>query len=179
VLACCACRSHEPVAPPPPAARVAASVPAIPQQGVALVVEKSRRVLTVYDDGVPVFEYPVVMGRNGNGPKRFEGDMRTPEGTYRVTDKRPHERWRYFIELDYPNDSDVSRYAAAVTDGDVPVVRGEFMGIGAQIGIHGSDRPLEQEAGLDWTRGCVAMRSDDVAHLYPLVVPGTPVLILP
>ena len=53
------------------------------------------------------------------------------------------------------------------------------MGIGGAVGIHGSDRHSEQAAGLDWTLGCVALRSEDVGVIYELVEPGTPVLILP
>ena len=171
-------------AEPPPAAPVAVApvappAPSIPNDGLAIVVEKHRRTLSVFNDGVPVRQFPVVIGRNGSGPKRYEGDMRTPEGAYRVMDKRRHARWSYFIDINYPNEHDVEAYAKAVSDGRIPVIGGEYMGIGGSVGIHGSDHHAEQKAGKDWTRGCVAMYNDDVAVVYDLVEPGTPVLILP
>jgi murein L,D-transpeptidase YafK len=167
---------------PPPAAVAAAPEPPkpeIPNDGLAIVVEKRTRTLSVFNDGVPVRQFPVVIGRNSDGPKRYEGDMRTPEGAYRVMDKRRHARWQYFIDINYPNEHDVEAYAKAVSDGRVPVIGGEYQGIGGSLGIHGSDHHAEQDAGKDWTRGCVAMHNHDVAVVYDLVEPGTPVLILP
>ena len=151
----------------------------VPQAGIALVIQKSQRTLTVYRDGVAESEFPVVMGRNGNGPKRFEGDMRTPEGLYRVTEKHPHSRWRYFIGISYPNEYDVAAYARGIADGGIPVIDGEFIGIGGSVGIHGSDHYVEQATGSDWTMGCIALRSEDIGIIYDLVEPNTPVLILP
>ena len=164
---------------PAPAPAVAPPKPRIPDNGLAIVVEKQSRTLSVFNDGVPVRQFPVVIGRNGSGPKRFEGDMRTPEGAYRVMDKRRHARWHYFIDINYPNEHDVEAYSKAISDGRVPVIGGEFMGIGGSVGIHGSDHLADQKAGKDWTRGCVAMHNEDVAVVYDLVEPGTPVLILP
>lgn len=150
-----------------------------PDSGVTIVIQKQRRVLTIMKDGVALGEFPVVMGRNGNGPKRFEGDMRTPEGVYRVTEKHPHSRWRYFIGISYPNEYDVAAYAQAIVDGRIPVIGGKFIGIGGAVGIHGSDHYAEQTAGKDWTMGCIALRSEDVGVVYEMVETGTPVLILP
>jgi len=177
-----ACAFHKAPAPPRPGVGEPtreANHTAVPQAGIALVIQKSRRTLTVYRDGVADKEFRVVMGRNGNGPKRFEGDMRTPEGLYRVTEKHPHARWRYFIGISYPNEYDVAAYARRIADGGIPVINGEFMGIGDSVGIHGSDHYVEQAAGSDWTMGCIALRSEDIGIIYELVEPNTPVLILP
>ena len=174
----CACAPRPRTVPEPPRAPEIAS-PALPDTGIALVVYKERRLLTVMSDGFPLHEFPVVVGRRNHGPKRFEGDNRTPEGLYRVTQKRAHPRWRYFIEIDYPNGDDVSAYVAEIEEGRVPVFDGEFPGMGGRVGIHGSDKPIEQAAGFDWTQGCVAMDNDGIARVYELVDAGTPVLILP
>lgn len=178
-----ACAAHQ---TPAPASRPVHPVPGnaervgVPNIGLALVIRKAQRTLAVYRNGVATQEYAVVIGRNGGaGPKRFEGDMRTPEGLYWVTDKHPHARWRYFIGISYPNEYDVAAYAQAIAAGGIPVVDGEFMGIGGAVGIHGSDHYAEQAAGMDWTLGCIALRSEDIGVIYDLVTPGTPVLILP
>ena len=174
------CKAQAPVVPPPVSIDTGErSEMPIPDRGLALVVHKSAHKLAVVSDGVPIYEFAVVMGPATRGPKRFEGDMRTPEGMYHVIGKHPHPRWRYFIALDYPNDEDVAAYRAAIAAGEVPLVNGEFPQLGGAIGIHGSDHFEEQADGENWTRGCVAMHSEDVEVIYPMVARGTPVLILP
>ena len=32
----------------------------------------------------------------------IEGDRKTPEGTFRILDKRPHQKWHKIMMLDYP-----------------------------------------------------------------------------
>ncbi len=105
--------------------------------------------------------------------------MRTPEGLYHVVEIRRHPRWRYFIALDYPNHADRQAYKEAVAAGLVPKINRRPLGIGGAIGIHGSDHPREQAAGIDWTKGCIALDNEDVARLAALLKPGTPVRIEP
>ena len=173
------CNAKEPLVAPPLLENDISSGPRIPDRGLAIVVHKSAHKLEVMSDGVTIYEFPVVLGPASRGPKRFEGDLRTPEGMYRVIGKHPHPRWRYFIALDYPNDEDVAAYSAAIATGDLPLVDGEFPQLGGAIGIHGSDHHEDQADGTNWTRGCVALHSDDVEVLYPMVARGTPVIILP
>jgi len=144
-----------------------------------IVVSKSARTLSALHRGRPVRTYPIVLGLNPKGPKRYQGDMRTPEGLYHVTSKRPHPRWRYFIALDYPNERDRQRYERALRERLVPVLDGRPLPIGGGIGIHGTDRPGEQRNGVDWTHGCIAVDNDAMEELYRLVKPGMPVRIDP
>ena len=146
---------------------------------LALVVHKSRQILSVYRNGTLTERYAAVFGQQIRGDKLYEGDLRTPEGLYRVVGKRKHGRWRHFLELDYPNERDRERYRSNLRDGRIPVIRGKTLGIGAGIGIHGSDRPAEQHNATNWTRGCIALANDDVDEIRRLVKLGTPVLVLP
>lgn len=156
---------------------VAATV--VNEYSVAVVVTKHTRRLELYRRGGLVGAFPVVLGARPDGPKRYEGDMRTPEGIYRVSNKRPHERWGHFIEIDYPNETDRRVYESEAAAGRIPLFARQLPGIGGRVGIHGNDRPRDQASGRDWTRGCIAMRNEDVAVLYDLVDVGTPVLVLP
>jgi murein L,D-transpeptidase YafK len=153
--------------------------PAIANHEVAVVVTKHARKLELFRRGSLVKAFPVVLGARPNGPKRYEGDMRTPEGEYRVADKRPHGRWRYFIEIDYPNSIDRVAYDTDASAGRIPLFSKRLPGPGGNVGIHGSDRPKDQAAGRDWTKGCIAVANDDVEVIYEFVTVGTPVIVRP
>ena len=144
----------------------------------ALVIRKEERTLTVYHRTEQTTVYPIVLGIASYGPKVYQGDLRTPEGVYRISSKRPHERWGRFMLLSYPNDDDRGRYAMALSEGRVPIVDGRAPGIGSAVGIHGTDREDSNVRGDDWTFGCISLMNQHVAELYDTVPLGTPVLIL-
>src|SRR4051794_23057483 len=106
----------------------------------AIVVRKQERTLTLYHWTKQQKVYPVVLGIAPSGPKTYQGDLRTPEGVYRIVLKREHERWSRFMLLSYPNDVDRRRYAMELSDGRVPIVDGHEPGLGGAVGIHGTDR---------------------------------------
>jgi murein L,D-transpeptidase YafK len=148
------------------------------REPITITVFKQKRELGVYQFGKLKHRYPIVLGRNPTGRKLYEGDMRPPEGFYRVTTKRDHPRWRHFIAIDYPNDTDRRAYQRAVKRNLIPLIKGEPLGIGGDLGIHGNDNRADQDSGVDWTRGCIAMDNDDLDKIHALVRRGTPVLIL-
>ena len=144
----------------------------------AVVVRKEERTLTVYRRTEQVKVYPIVIGIASYGPKVYQGDLRTPEGVYRIASKRPHARWSRFMLLSYPNDQDRNRYAMALSEGRVPIIDGHAPGIGGAVGIHGTDREDSNARGDDWTFGCISLLNQHIAELYDLIPIGTPVLIL-
>ncbi|MFT4571680.1 MAG: hypothetical protein ACI8TX_000241 [Hyphomicrobiaceae bacterium] len=143
-----------------------------------LVVYKGKRTLLVYREGVFYKQYPIVLGFKPDGRKRFAHDARTPEGYYRIIDKRPHNRWGYFMAIDYPNERDRFIYKAEVQQGLVPVENGRPFSIGSGLGLHGTDKPGKQAAGINWTKGCVALSNDAISELYEMVEVGTPIWLL-
>ena len=96
-----------------------------------------------------------------------------------MTEKRIHGRWSYFIEIDYPNEDDRHAFELEAAAGRIPLFAQQLPRLGGRVGIHGNDRPGDQASGRDWTKGCIAMRNEDVAVLYDLVDVGTPVVVLP
>jgi len=143
-----------------------------------VVIRKEERTLTVYHRSEQGRVYPIVLGIASYGPKVYQGDLRTPEGVYRISSKRPHARWSRFMLLSYPNDQDRDRYAMAITEGRVPIIDGHAPGIGGAVGIHGSDREDSNARGDDWTWGCISLLNQHVAELYDTIPIDTPVLIL-
>lgn len=180
ILAGCeAFRARRDVTPPPVAAPVddddrlawAANEP------WAVVVRKRCRVVDLYRQGQRVRSYPAVFGLANSGHKLHEGDLRTPRGLYMIVDKRPHRRWAHFLLLDYPNARDRERYWQALEAGELPREGDGWIGIGGQVGIHGSDKPELNGRNVDWTLGCISLRNEDVEDLAALVPVGTLVLI--
>lgn len=144
----------------------------------AVIVRKEERTLAVYHRTEQLKVYPIVLGIAAYGAKVYQGDLRTPEGVYRISSKRPHARWSRFMLLSYPNAQDRDRYAMALSEGRVPIIDGHAPGIGGAVGIHGTDREDSNVRGDDWTWGCVSLMNQHIAELYDLIPIGTPVLIL-
>ncbi len=140
-------------------------------QSTAIVVSKADRELTLYKSGRKMLSYPVRLGFNGMLEKRFQGDGATPEGRYRVTDKRGQGQTQFYraLDLDYPNAEDRRRFDLAKKSGKI----GPAKGIGGLIEIHGADNEL-----LAQTLGCIMLDNPNMAVLYEGVSVGTPVTIV-
>ena len=103
--------------------------------------------------------------------KLHQGDGATPEGRYKITDKKSRGRSRYYkaLLLDYPNREDLRELEALKASGEIP--RGTRAG--SLIEIHG-----EGGKGKDWTDGCVAITNDEIDWIFTRVAVGTPVTIV-
>lgn len=77
------------------------------------------------------------------------------------------------MAVSYPNDLDRKRFASLQASGAIA----KDATIGGDIGIHGvagtSLAPFHKLA--DWTRGCVAVDSDEIDEIASLVPAGTPI----
>jgi murein L,D-transpeptidase YafK len=145
---------------------------------VQIVVYKSARVLALYRGGNFEMQVPVVLGLQPEGRKRHAEDARTPEGLYHIVGKRRHDRWQYFLAIDYPNETDRKIYDDEVRRGRIPDEDGKPFLIGGAVGIHGNDRAVEQAAGVNWTKGCIALGVSDIAAVAAVAPVGTPVWIV-
>lgn len=140
-------------------------------RSTAIVVSKAERVLTLYKNGNKVLSYPVRLGFNGIREKQFQGDGATPEGRYRITDKRGAGRTQFYraLVLDYPNQDDRRRFALGKKVGRIPAMKQ----IGGQIEIHGVENEFMAQ-----TLGCVMLENAQMSALFERVEPGTPVSIV-
>ena len=134
-----------------------------------IVVRKSGRVMQLYAEGRLVHTIAgIQLGDAPVGPKRFQGDERTPEGRYEIDYGNPDSAYRLSLHISYPNASDVA-YAAS---------RGRSPG--GMIFIHGQPNGLP--AGRipgDWTDGCIAVSDEEIEALWESVADGTPIDIFP
>jgi murein L,D-transpeptidase YafK len=142
-----------------------------------IVVSKEGHTMAVYAGETLLKTYRVAIGKGGEGPKRMEGDNRTPEGSY-VVDGRHHSRqFHRFLHLSYPNKDDRKAFQAARKAGEIP----KDARLGGAIGIHGEKRGREwlPHKLADWTQGCIALDNDEIEELYERVEKGAVVEILP
>jgi murein L,D-transpeptidase YafK len=140
-----------------------------------LVIHKGRRQMAAYRGQALLKVYRVAVGMGGAGPKRYAGDLRTPEGRYFIGGRHPSRRYHRFLLISYPNRKDRRRYRRLKRQGRIPPGRG----IGSAVGIHGERRgfALLDHKLFDWTRGCVAVDDDEIEELYRSVVPRAAVII--
>jgi lipoprotein-anchoring transpeptidase ErfK/SrfK len=140
-------------------------------QSSAIVVNKVERELTLYKNGQKVVSYPVRLGFNGTREKQYQGDGATPEGRYRVTDKRGPGQTQFYraLVLDYPNAEDRRRFALSKKAGKIDPGKA----IGGLIEIHG----VENESA-EQTLGCVMLENPSMAAIFERVSVGTPITIV-
>ena len=135
----------------------------------AIVVLKENHRVDLYDDGHVIRSYVADMGYRSVNDKARSGDAATPEGRYRVTEKKPGSTYYKALALNYPNDEDRAEFDRQRRAGQIP--RGTSLG--GLIEIHG-----EGGRGKDWTKGCVALANQDMDDLFRRIGVGTPVTIV-
>ena len=140
-----------------------------PQAPVDLIhVDKSERRLTLYAEGRPVRTYRgIQLGDEPVGPKRFQGDERTPEGRYTIDFGNPQSAYHLSLHISYPNAADRAHPRSL---GRSP---------GGDIFIHGQPNGWSVRVAGDWTDGCIALANHEIEALWELVGDGTPIEIAP
>lgn len=162
------------------------------QQDMVVVVEKSLNKMTVFYQGKPLKSFLCVSGVNSQGDKQRQGDNRTPEGQFFITDKErlnddPY-LGRKWMGISYPDDVhaqkalenkliSVNQYQEIIAANEEKVQPPQNTPLGGWVGIHGGREDLTQQ-GINWTEGCLAMQDKDLEELYGLVQYGTPIIIV-
>jgi murein L,D-transpeptidase YafK len=141
-----------------------------PQADKILIV-KSSRTMTLFSGEKVLRTYKVALGTVPRGPKRIEGDHKTPEGIYTIDAKNPQSRFHLSLHISYPSAAD----------------REQARKLGARPGgaimIHGLEKQFAYLGALhrqaDWTDGCVAVTNAEIEEIWTLVPLGTRVEIRP
>ncbi|MDB9944870.1 L,D-transpeptidase family protein [Ascidiaceihabitans sp.] len=131
-----------------------------------IVVNKSERKMFLFHKNSVLKEYDFDLGFAPIGDKFYEGDGRTPEGTYFIDRRNPNSKYHLSIGISYPNARD---RAEAATLGKPP---------GGDIFIHGESNRLKLGRN-DWTWGCIAVPNREIEEIYSMVKNGTPIKINP
>lgn len=167
--------------------------PVVPDNQIlalSIIVNKTERTLSLISNDQLIKTYPIDIGDAGLGDKERQGDHRTPEGEFYITQRltiKPRDEFlgtRWF-RLSYPNIEDAERGLAtglidqATHDQIVDAIaRGvtppQYTALGGGVGIHGG---ATEAFGSDWTFGCVGMHDSDIEEFFDDVPVGTKVLI--
>lgn len=152
------------------AANTAAAAGASAEKANRILVDKSERTLVLFSEGRPIRSYPISLGMNPVGHKRYEGDKRTPEGIYLIDGKNPNSAYHLSLHISYPNELDVR------------TARERGWDPGGQIMIHGLPTGLIKTSAkyeFDWTDGCIAVSNAAIEEIWRLVDEGTLIEITP
>lgn len=130
----------------------------IPRRLVShLVVYKHDRRLEVWHRDTLVRAIKVCLGQDPVGPKRQEGDSKTPEGVYQLDYANPNSNFYRSFHISYPN--------------KVDLLKAKHKGVspGGLVMLHGCGGPgyaISQSAGIDWTDGCIAVSDAQMDTLW-------------
>jgi len=136
-----------------------------------ILVNKARHEMLLLKNGKILKTYQVALGKHPVGPKIQEGDMRTPEGIYRIDGRYAKSQFHMALHISYPNASDRERAQA--------------LGIkaGSDILIHGLPNGQgsvgKGHLQSDWTWGCIAVTDEEIEEIWKMVPTGTVVEIRP
>ena len=128
-----------------------------------IIVNKPKNVMYLYDTtNCLVKQYEVRLGTN-YGPKRFEGDKKTPEGAYLIQNKYESKKYEKFLAISYPTPAQ-EKYAQS-----------KGLSAGDAVGIHFF--ASEKKRG---SMGCITVKTkEEINEIYELVNIGTRIIILP
>ena len=136
-----------------------------------VLIEKKERRLTLLSKSEVIKTYKIALGGNPVGPKERQGDNKTPEGTYIIDSRNRDSGYHLSLHISYPNEKDK--------------IRAKELGVspGGDIMIHGIKNGLSwvgaSHAEVDWTKGCIAVKDEEMEEIYKLVPNGTIVEIRP
>ncbi|RDZ29657.1 hypothetical protein DX914_02085 [Lysobacter silvisoli] len=134
------------------------------QRADRIVVDKSERRMQLLREGRVLASYRIDLGDAPSGHKHRQGDERTPEGEYRISERNPNSLFHLSLRVSYPNAADREQARAQGADP------------GGDIMIHGGSARWWRE---DWTDGCVAVTDAEIEQIWQRVPVGTPIRIDP
>jgi lipoprotein-anchoring transpeptidase ErfK/SrfK len=156
---------------PPLPARFRSESNASPFSADSIVVEKSRRTMTLYSQGSPVRIYFIALGKNPVGHKVARGDYRTPEGFYHIAGHNPDSKYHLSLLVSYPNEADLAQAKArgVTTGGDIMI-----HGLPDEFASYGS-----AHRQWDWTKGCIAVTNAEIEEIWSAIPDGAAIQIKP
>jgi murein L,D-transpeptidase YafK len=142
-----------------------------PVKADLVIVRKKDRTLELRRAGRIIKAFPIALGPSPAGPKRKEGDGRTPEGVYTLDWRNSNSQFYRAIHISYPRDDDqLHAVRWGVSPGGLIMLHGLPNGVSAARVGH----PWN-----DWTNGCIAVTNEEMDQIWSMVEDGTTIIIYP
>lgn len=138
-------------------------------------VFKQQRQLKLKHHDQIIRSYPIRLGFNPMGHKQFEGDGKTPEGTYTIDWRNPQSAYYKSLHISYPNPNDLAyaKQRQKSAGGDV-MIHGTVTTPATAFPASSTYMPRK-----NWTLGCIAVTNADMDEIWQLVKNGTQIIIHP
>lgn len=166
-------------------------------EGNLLIVKKDEYKLYYYQKGELQEEQTICLGQDSKGHKNQQGDNRTPEGHYFISQKAKgpfHNSTGPYLgnswmRVSYPNAFDAEKgfEKGYISETQKKAITRAFWSrkqppentqLGGGIGLHGWIGEWEENGYQDMTWGCVCMQNNEIDELYPKIPVGTTLLII-
>lgn len=136
-----------------------------------ILVDKIQSTIVILKGGKEFKTFPAEFGKSWMGDKLYAGDKATPEGVYKVMEKKSKAKTKYYkaLLINYPNNEDQQRFNRMVKSGEIS----RRTNIGGLIEIHG-----DGGKGVNWTDGCIALENNEMDVVYNQCSVNTPVIIV-
>lgn len=143
------------------------------QKAAKIIVYKANRKMELLDNNSKILKtYKIALGANPKGHKAEEGDKKTPEGLYKISEKNSNSSFHLSLRISYPNEQDIAKASRqGVSAGGNIMIHGLRNGMGWLGSIH-----LLYDT---WTNGCIAVTNREIEEIWDLVKEGTPIYIRP
>jgi murein L,D-transpeptidase YafK len=142
-----------------------------PVKADLVIVRKKDRTLELRHAGRIIKAFPIALGPSPAGPKRKEGDGRTPEGVYTLDWRNSNSQFYRAIHISYPREDDQPHAVRwGVSPGGLIMLHGLPNGVSAARVGH----PWN-----DWTNGCIAVTNEEMDQIWSMVEDGTTIIIYP
>lgn len=136
-----------------------------------ILINKAERKLTLFNGVKELHSYRVALGPNAEGAKVKQGDGKTPEGEYKISQKNSQSQFYLSLRVSYPEKKDLlaARKLGVSPGGDIMI-----HGLGPYFRFLGALHWMK-----DWTAGCIAVNNTEIKEIWDLVDVGTKVIIKP
>lgn len=138
-------------------------------EGITWICFKTEHIFAGYDNNTGVFFciVPCATGRNP-GQKQRVGDMRTPEGNFKVQQIQDASWWEPYVDKETGEKTGYGPYF-------IRIDTGKWKG----IGVHGTDEGHLHEIGTNASHGCIRLGNNNLKEVVSHVDVGQQVIILP
>lgn len=128
-----------------------------------VLISKDRKEMYLISGETVFRKYTVALGVFARGHKQFQGDRKTPEGIYSITNRNPNSKFHLSLGVSYPNKKDIA------------FARSKGKSAGGDIMIHGLPNPgpgtelIYDLHPMNWTQGCIAVTNEEIREVWKLV----------